>query len=438
MKYHLLIGGVSSGSGKTTFTLGLLRALKKRRMQVQPFKCGPDYIDTQHHTMASGRPSVNLDYFMMSEKHMQELYSRYTSDADIAITEGVMGLFDGFDGMKGSSAEVAHLLDIPAILIVNAKSTAYSSAALLYGFKHFYKGVRVVGVVFNFVSSDTHYEYLKQACKDVGVEALGYLPKQPDINIPSRHLGLSLENDFCFESFADQIADIVEQHVNIDRLLELTPCNVLSEIKENIAPINENFRIAVAQDAAFNFAYEENLRFLNRIGNISYFSPLKDICLPEADFVYLPGGYPELFLEKLSKNYSMLASIKSYAENGGKLLAECGGMMYLCKHIVGMDGKSYPMADLLPQKATMENMKLTLGYRTLLYNGYELKGHEFHYSHTFPLADTLHSVAKAYTAKGKEADTPLYRYKNVLAGYTHLYWGDSSLNTWFINYLKEK
>ena len=211
MRSQLLIGAASSGSGKTTFTLGLLRALARKGLVVQPFKCGPDYIDTRHHQMAAGRASVNLDRFMMSEKHIEEVYRRYAFPADIAITEGVMGLFDGYDGMQGSSAEVASALDIPVVLIVNAKSTAYSVAPLLYGFKHFYPKVRVIGAVFNFVASENHYYYLKQACADAGVEALGYLPKQEDITIPSRHLGLSLDSDFCFEAFADRIADLVDK-----------------------------------------------------------------------------------------------------------------------------------------------------------------------------------------------------------------------------------
>lgn len=181
---HLLIGAASSGSGKTTFTLGLLRALKNRSFKVQPFKCGPDYIDTRHHRMAAGNPSVNLDLFMMSEAHVRDLYAGYTEKADVAVTEGMMGLFDGYDGMKGSCAEIACMLKIPVVLIVNAKSTAYSVAPLLYGFKQFNKQVQIVGAVFNFVASENHYSFLKQACEDAGVEALGYLPKCADVEIP--------------------------------------------------------------------------------------------------------------------------------------------------------------------------------------------------------------------------------------------------------------
>lgn len=438
MKSQLLIGAASSGSGKTTFTLGLLRALKNRSLKVQPFKCGPDYIDTRHHRMAAECPSINLDTFMMSENHICDLYTRYTAPIDVAVTEGVMGLFDGYDRMQGSSAEIAQTLNIPVVLIVNAKSTAYSVAPLLYGFKHFYKGIHVIGAVFNFVASESHYAFLKQACEDAGVESFGYLPKQADVEIPSRHLGLSLDDDFCFEEFADRVAALVEQHVDIDRLLLATEVQQSTGLlTEGLSPTQEvsSLRIAIARDAAFNFTYEENVQMLHRLGEVTYFSPLQDTHLPEADFVYLPGGYPELHLPELSTNRDMLQSIRAYAENGGKLLAECGGMMYLCDQITGTDGLAYPMVGLLPQATTMEHMKLRLGYRTLHYNDQILKGHEFHYSRVVPGEVLLPSVVEAYTAKGVRTDTPLYRYKNVLSGYTHLYWADPSRNDWFLRYL---
>lgn len=437
MNSHLLIGAASSGSGKTTFTLGLLRALKNRSGKVRPFKCGPDYIDTRHHKMAAGCPSVNLDSFMMSEQHIQDLYRRNTLEADYAVTEGVMGLFDGYDGMQGSSAEIARTLNIPVVLVVNAKSTAYSVAPLLYGFKNFYKEINLVGAVFNFVASESHYSFLKQACKDAGVEALGYLPKQADIEIPSRYLGLTLDEAFCFDTFADRVAGLVEKHVDIDRLLELTACkpHFLPQTSLPEQRLASPLKISIARDAAFNFAYEENIQLLHRLGKVTFFSPLKDTALPESDFVYLPGGYPELFLSELSTNQSMLRSIRHYAETGGKLLAECGGMMYLCNEIKSAEGTSYPMVGLLNQSATMEQMKLRLGYRTLSYKDYLLKGHEFHYSRIEPQVQKPASVATACTAKGSSVDTPLYKYKNVLAGYTHLYWADPSRNKWFIDYL---
>lgn len=441
MRSELLIGAASSGSGKTTFTLGLLRAMARRGFVVQPFKCGPDYIDTRHHQMAAGRSSVNLDRFMMSEKHVEEVYRRYAFPADIAITEGVMGLFDGYDGMQGSSAGIAAELDIPVVLIVNAKSTAYSVAPLLYGFKHFYPKIRIVGAVFNFVASENHYYYLKQACSDAGVEALGYLPKQENIAIPSRHLGLSLDSDFCFDEFADRIADLVDKYVCVDRLLELTTVTRKSEYSKSKADIQQesfgSLRITIARDAAFNFVYTENIAYLERLGTITYFSPLTDTSLPPTDFLYLPGGYPELHLPALSENQPMLDAIRSYIQEGGHALAECGGMMYLCRAIIGQDGHTFPMVGVLGQTATMQPMKLRLGYRTLQWGEFRLSGHEFHYSSIVPAENALPSCATAFSALGRQVDTPLYHYRNLLAGYTHLYWADPASNAWLHHFLEK-
>ena len=341
-KPFIMIGAASSGSGKTTFTLGLLRLLRNRGMKVQPFKCGPDYIDTKHHAMAAGEESVNLDTYMASAAHVRELYARYGTASDVCVTEGVMGLFDGYDGMKGSSAEIAELIGIPVVLVLNAKSTAYTVAPVLYGFKHFYPGIRVVGVVFNFVASVAHYAYLQQACADAGVEALGYIPKDESIVIPSRHLGLSIDETFCFDTFADRVAEVIDKTVNVDRLLELCTVEFSGEQTEDVVCFG-NRKIAIARDEAFNFMYRENVEALKRAGEVVFFSPLRDKSLPEADMVYFPGGYPELHLAELAANEGMRQSVRKYCENGGRVLAECGGMMYLCDTITDGDGKVYPM-----------------------------------------------------------------------------------------------
>lgn len=428
----IMIGAATSGSGKTTFTLGLLRLLKNRGMKVQPFKCGPDYIDTKHHAMAAGEESVNLDTFMASGKHVKQLFSRYGNTSDICVAEGVMGLFDGYDGMKGSSAEIAGLIGIPVVLVLNAKSTAYSVAPVLYGFKHFYPGIRIVGVVFNFVASEAHYAYLQQACEDAGVEALGYLPKDDRIVIPSRHLGLSIDESFCFDAFADRVAGVVDKTVNVDRLLEL--CTVDFPVyEEKMTDVSEKTRIAIARDEAFNFMYRENIEALRREGKVVFFSPLRDEVLPEADFLYLPGGYPELYLSELSANGKMRSAIREYCEAGGHVLAECGGMMYLCDSITGNDSKEYPMVGVLKQRATMEQMKLKLGYREVRFEDQVVRGHEFHYSRVLPGDHPLSTIGKVYNAKGIEVDTLIFTYKNVLASYIHFYWGEIG-----IGYFREK
>ena len=429
-KSQFLIGATSSGSGKTTFTLGLLRALRNRNMKVQPFKCGPDYLDTKHHTAAAGQMSYNLDAFLSSAVHVREIYTRYSTDADISITEGVMGLFDGYDRMQGSSAEIAGLLHLPVILIINARSTAYTVAATLYGFKHFRPELHIAGAIFNFIGSETHYEYLKQACQDAGVEALGYLPLCRDIEIPSRHLGLNIDRNFCFDSFADHIAEQIEKTVDIDRLLEVCTCpdTPLHTVSPAIAASTDKpVRISVAQDEAFNFIYPENIRVLEQKGNITYFSPLRDRELPVSDVVYIPGGYPEFYLSQLSDNESIRQSVRRFCQNGGHLLAECGGMMYLGECIKNEQGEPFPMCGYLPLQTTMEEMKLHLGYRKAFINGQEFHGHEFHYSRIIPGHSGPNNIAKVVSARNKEINTPVFRSGNVIASYIHFYWGEDGI-----------
>ena len=425
MKPQLMIGAASSGSGKTTFTMGILRALKNRGLKVQPYKCGPDYIDTKFHTLASGNESVNLDTWLGSENHVRKLYQDYGNQADVCVVEGVMGLFDGHQRMQGSSAELAGLLDIPVILLVNAKSTAYSVAPLICGFKNFSPMVWIAGVVFNQVSSTSHYEHLKAACQDVGVECLGYLPFSKDLKVPSRHLGLSLGAKKRMDEQIARTAELITRHVDLDRLLECCQTRWIEGKERSLG--KGPLKIAVAKDAAFNFIYRENLEQLHRLGTVTFFSPLKGDDLPDADLVYLPGGYPELFAHRLQKHHRLMNALKEYAEQGGKVLAECGGMIYLCRSLTNRKGdKQYPMSDVLPLDCTMVGAKLHLGYRKMQIGGNEWKGHEFHYSDvTEPMA--LPSVAIQMNAKGIKVNTPLYRYKNVIAGYTHWYWGENNI-----------
>ncbi len=217
----LLIGAATSNSGKTTFTMGLLRALANRKLCVQPFKCGPDYIDIMFHQLASGRESINLDTFMASERYAKEVFCRYGTDADVSVVEGVMGLFDGFDKSRGSSAEMAMLLDIPVVLVVNAKSMAYSVAPLIFGFAHFDKRLKVGGVVFNNVASANHFNFLREACADAGVECLGYVARNPALNIPGRHLGLTVGDREEMERIINIAAVEVEKNVDINKILAL-------------------------------------------------------------------------------------------------------------------------------------------------------------------------------------------------------------------------
>jgi cobyrinic acid a,c-diamide synthase len=417
MKSAFLISATSSGCGKTTVSLGLMRALVRKYISVQPFKCGPDYIDTQFQSIAAERDSINLDLFMSSEQHVRAMFSHYSEDTVVSIVEGVMGMFDGFDKMKGSSADIARVLDIPVILLINAASTAYSVAATIYGFTRFCPDVKVAGVVFNRVASENHYSFLKNACEDVGVESFGYLKKNTALQMPSRHLGLTLSSRDVMNKFIDLAADEVEKNIDIDSLVEVTSRRGFPKEKLTV-PVLQNLKVAVARDEAFCFIYPVNL---NLFGKIIYFSPLHDQRLPEADLVYLPGGYPELFAKELSENFEMRNEIKAFAEKGGRILAECGGLIYLCDEI---DGEK--MCGVFPLKATMKDSKLSLGYRTIEFPHATLKGHEFHYSHIIdPLS--IPGIATQQNAKGLKVDTPVYKYKNTIAGYTHLYWAETDI-----------
>ena len=474
---RILIGAATSGSGKTTFTMGLLRALTRRGLRVQPFKCGPDYIDTQFHSIAAGAESVNLDTWMASAQHVREVFARYSAGADAAVIEGVMGLFDGYDRMRGSSAEIAALLDVPVLLVVNARSTAYSVAALLHGFRSFRPDVRIAGVVFNQVASESHYAFLRDAAADAGVRSLGWIPRTEGIEVPSRHLGLTIGLEQEISALADRAADLIEHNgdgspcvmsaifrelfgISVSETTDLsgpippTPfgrgplpftATRASRVSDTDTPKSSvqsgsltqgepsPMCFAVARDRAFNFAYRENLDRLAQMGQVVYFSPLAGDELPkDVDLVYLPGGYPELFASQLALNRMLASQLVQYAENGGRIFAECGGMMYLGKSLTDQDGKVWPMAGVLPIECTMQGARLHLGYRSMEINGKVFKGHEFHYSKIVQKGTVPFCIILAQSnAKGEKVDTELFRYKNVIAGYTHWYWGESDINAFW-------
>jgi cobyrinic acid a,c-diamide synthase len=307
---------------------------------------------------------------------------------------------------------------------------AYTVAAQLHGMKTFLPGLRLAGVVFNQVSSENHFRFLAQACEDAGLRCFGWLPKVPDLEIPSRHLGLTLAAGQEMERWIDRAADLMTRCLDLPALLEAV-CVAAAEAPAEASAAPGTLRIAVARDAAFNFTYRENLSRLSQLGQVRYFSPLAGDPLPEADLVYLPGGYPELFAAELSSCRETMQQLRDYAESGGRILAECGGMIYLSKAIEGVEGGPYPLCGVLPFSATMDGARLHLGYRRLVdAAGREWRGHEFHYS-AVTAPDALPSVAQQYDARGGAVATPLYRYKNVIAGYTHLYWGETGiLNLW--------
>jgi len=428
-KASFMIAAPTSGSGKTTIARGLMALLTTKGLKVQPFKCGPDYIDTKFHTSVCGRPSVNLDTFMASPEHIRELFARYGEDADICIVEGMMGFFDGYDRERGSSYEIARELGIPVVLVVDAKSAAYSMAALISGFLNFRKDVRIAGIIFNKVGSARHFEMLQQVCSDLGVTCFGYLPKSASLEQGSRYLGL----DFSKEAENEGLISALEEHVDWEALSKLgvSPDESRTFIGElgfaacyrRDARKSEfprrKVRALIARNAeSFSFLYQE---VIDSFASVNYFDPEKDVPSFEGiDLLYLPGGYPEKHLDALVKNEACRKAIKAFAEQGGRIQAECGGMMYLCEQIVTDEGK-YPMCGVLPYPITArkEDRKLSLGYRSFTLDGQEYRGHEFHYTQF--LGETPKSEVQVYNAKGEPVPTPVFRYKNVLASYTHLY-----------------
>jgi len=436
-KSAFLIAGPKSNSGKTIITLGIIKALVNRGLSVQPFKCGPDYIDPMHHETVAGLKSYNLDVFMGSEQHVKDIFNKRSQQADLSIVEGVMGLFDGAQKSKGSSADISKLLGLPVILVVDAASTAYSIAPLLYGFKHFDKAVNIAGVIFNKVGSASHYSFLKDAADDVGVTSLGYIPKSEGLDMPSRHLGLMMPQDVDTKSPIDVAAELIEKHIDLEAIIK--------QFKVEVAPAKPSKEIArsstvfaIAQDEAFNFIYPANVDALQQLGQVKYFSPLHDEVLPEADVIWLPGGYPELFAQPLSDNKAMRTQLAAFAEKGGAIVAECGGMMYLGESMNDKTVGPLPMCGVFDYTTSTQNMKLTLGYRKVLCDEVELLGHEFHYSKLENDDEAHQADYKALSARNAAVGMKVYRHKAVWSSYMHLYLGEMEKMRAFIEMILKK
>ena len=434
---QVMIAAPTSGAGKTTLAIGLMALLSRKGFKVQPFKCGPDYIDTKFHKAVCNRPSVNLDLFMASNCHVREIYKRYSADADVCVVEGMMGLYDGYKLSKGSPADIAQTLDVPVVMVVDGSHAGFSIAPMLYGFKSFSDRIRIVGVIYNKVASERHATMLREAAKEVGLECLGCLPRQKDVANGERYLGL----DFSHKIDAERVADMVEKNVDWQRLLEITKpngCKTMSAgitgnvdsspaipiVLEQTLEQGWQKKIMIARNSeSFSFLYQEHIDILKSQGEVEFFDPEEDVRLPEdTTMLYLPGGYPEKHLSALEKAERCRKSIKEYAEHGGRIIAECGGMMYLCRSIIGDEGET-EMCGVLPYSITARksDRKLSLGYRQVVINGKEYRGHEFHYTQFLPPLPP--SAAAVYDARGNEVVSPVIRQGNVIASYTHLYWG---------------
>ncbi|NJM76554.1 MAG: cobyrinate a,c-diamide synthase [Acaryochloridaceae cyanobacterium RU_4_10] len=432
----IIIAGDRSGVGKTTVTLALLAALRQRRQAVQSFKVGPDYIDPMFHTYITGRACRNLDPILTSEDYVQQCFTRHSQGISYTLIEGVMGLFDGALGTSdvGSTAHVARLLNIPIVLVLNCSSISRSIAAIVHGFCTFDPRIRVAGVILNQVGSDRHVELLSQALEPLSLPILGVLRRQDNITIPDRHLGLVPTAELSqLNAIVEQLAHLGQTCFDWPKLLPLLSCKE-QDVEPEAASPPVKVRLAIAQDEAFSFYYEDNLKILQQLGaELVPWSPLHDRTLPKGiQGLYFGGGFPEIFAAALAENRPAQQAVKSSILAGIPTYAECGGLMYLCEKIVDFAERDYPMTGIVPTAAVMEK-RLTLGYRkaTALQNSPLVKegdrfwGHEFHRS-SLMLAPTQPLLAlQGYDAQSQFPPEGWLHYR-VHASYIHVHFGAQS------------
>src|SRR5712692_4532794 len=433
----LVIAGVSSGVGKTTVTLGLLEALHRRGLAVQAFKVGPDFIDPAYHALATGRPSYNLDGWMCGREQVVATVGERAAQADLALVEGVMGCFDGTDGLTedGSTAQIAKWLGAPVVLVLDAGALVRSAAALVLGFERFDPDLVLAGVIFNRTGGAVHRQWLAQAvtsaCK---ARPLGALPSDSDVALPERHLGLvtAVEGGYSSE-LRQRLAGLIEAHVDIDTLVGLARSEVARRAP-SARSTTVSATIAVARDRAFQFYYPDNLQALEHAGaRLVFWSPMADQVLPEADGLYIGGGYPELYGHALAANAPMREAVRIFARSGRPVYAECGGLMYLAESLTDLDGHVWPMAGVLPATVVMERGRLVIGYREVTLTsagplgpaGTRARGHEFHCSR---LGDIPAAVARLYAVTDGRGGTPRaegFVIDGVLLSYVHLHFGSN-------------
>lgn len=437
---RLVIAGTGSGAGKTTVTIGIMAALQAKGYSVQGFKCGPDYIDPTYHAAVTGRPSRNLDSWMLGPEAVKEIFVRGSGGADISIIEGVMGMYDGKDPLtdEGSTAHISRIVEAPVLLVVNVQSMARSAAAVVKGFQCLSPNVRIAGVVANKAGSDGHYRIVKEAIEqECGIPVVGYLKRETELEIPERHLGLvpSIERGEL-DSMFDKLGALIAGQLDLDLLLEIAACKPLACTPTLFARTSRNngIVIAVAKDPAFHFYYPENLELLEAHGaECRFFSPLAGESVPaEADGLYIGGGFPEEFAERLAGFEEVKASVRERIESGLPTLAECGGFMYLTEAIRDTQGNEYPMVGLIKGSVTMQPKLAALGYREiagteqnfLLGEGETARGHEFHYSAFQPRGGAFPSPAYTTTGRsGTKSDG--FATTNLVAGYVHFHFGSN-------------
>ncbi|MEA3548279.1 MAG: cobyrinate a,c-diamide synthase [Thermodesulfobacteriota bacterium] len=426
MNTSFLIAGTHSGCGKTTVTLGVMAALRQMGHVVQPFKCGPDFIDPTLHKVVCGRVSRNLDLRMCGRDFVRQVFSSHAREVN--VVEGVMGLFDGGEA---SAASLSKVLGLPILLVVDVRSAAESVAAVVKGFEELDPDINLASVLLNRVGSERHLELVRTAVeKHCRTPLIGYLPRDVEFTIPDRHLGLRMGGEGVLdEKRIQSLGETIRQHVDCDLLLSLKAAG--TDVPESVpsaslsSPVR---RLGVARDEAFCFYYEDNLDLFRRAGaEIVFFSPLHDTILPpDLDLIYLGGGYPELHVSGLSQNREMLGAIRNWSEAGNPLYGECGGLMYLTRAIVDAAGKEYEMAGIFPVRSHMRPRLSSLGYReaeiikSCLWGkkGEVLRGHEFHYS---DIDEMPADVSRVYRLNNGRLEG--YRIRKTLGSYLHLHFG---------------
>ena len=442
---RLCIAGTHSGCGKTTVSLGIMAALVRRGYTVQPFKVGPDFIDPGHHRRITGRDSHNLDGWIIDPEHNRQIFARYGHDAHVSVVEGVMGLFDGSSGSDeaGSTAQMAKWLDLPVVLVIDARAMARSAAAVALGFSRFDPDLSLKGIIFNRVGSKGHAQVIEDALRSsTELPVFGCLPDNKEFEIPSRHLGLVTDEDFGMgEKLIRQLARWIEDNVDMVRLMESLDLPDITAVQAIQTATNAHrhpeakTRIGIAMDEAFCFYYPENLRLLEEAGaKLIPFSPLHSRHLPEGiNGLILGGGYPELHCKVLSRNHNLLDEIRMFGLSGSPIYAECGGLMSLMKEIHDLKGEAYPMAGIFDMTAQMEKRLNALGYREVITRkesilgpcGTKVKGHEFHYSR---ISNTGSPVECIYSMNDRNLhfnkDEGFFKNR-VLGSYVHLHWGSN-------------
>ena len=441
---RFMIAGTHSGVGKTTITTAVMAALAQAGHNVQPFKVGPDYIDPTYHTLATGNHSRNLDAWILNDETVKNVFVKSAAKSDVAVIEGVMGLFDGPSGIDdtGSSAHIAKLLDCPVVLIVDVKSMARSAAALVSGFQNFDPQLNLTGVILNRIGSDRHLKLVRESIeKYCRIPVVGYVKKNANLELPSRHLGLipTVEGGTLTETVA-ALASEIKEGIGLGELLNIAgsaPDICSDNKKEDMSsesrgtvPVKKQLRIGIALDEAFSFYYQDGLEVLEQKGaELVPFSPLHDQILPAGlDGIYIGGGFPEIFINELAHNVSLINEIRIAGSSGMPVFAECGGLMYLSREIVDFDGNRYQMAGLVPGVCIMEKKLVGMGYveaesltdNILGLKGQKARGHEFHYSRIE--ADSNKDFNYAYRVVRNRYREPVidgYAGGSVLASYVH-------------------